>query len=181
MTESTTIAVTAYTDSTPNLTAVNNAIDLVQNESPITGLAVPGGGSGSEADKKAAVKAYLESLPGMGDLGVVISVNWNTETQSYDVTILKGSTILSTKVTVSGYTDSTPDQTAVDNAIDLVDGEDPIATIAVQGGAGGTEEDKEAAVKAYLEALHGMPEQGVTITVAWNAGNNNYDVTIKKG
>ncbi|HQC38245.1 MAG TPA: hypothetical protein PLF98_08050, partial [Thermotogota bacterium] len=67
----------------------------------------------------------------------------------------------------------------MDNAIGLVDAKDPIATIAVQGGAGGTEEDKEAAVKAYLEDLHGMPEQGVTIAVAWNG--TTYDVTITKG
>jgi hypothetical protein len=179
VTESTTIAVSAYTDSTPNLTAVNTAVGFVNDADPIASLAVPKGDAGSDVDKKAAVKAYLETLPGMGDLGVVISVNWNAESGRFDVTILKGTTIRSTTIAVTGYTDSTPNQTAVSDAIDLVDADDPIGSISVSGGAGGSTADKEAAVKAHLESLPGMSGLGVNIAVVWNG--TNYTVTITKG
>ncbi|HPH10579.1 MAG TPA: hypothetical protein PKW59_06865, partial [Thermotogota bacterium] len=91
----------------------------------------------------------------------------------------KGSETATTTVAVTGYTDSTPDQTAVDNAIGLVDADDPIASISVSGGSGGSTADKEAAVKAHLESLTGMAALDVTITVAWNG--TTYDVTITKG
>ena len=91
----------------------------------------------------------------------------------------KGSETATTTVAVTGYTDSTPDQTAVDNAIGLVDADDPIASISVSGGSGGSTADKEAAVKAHLESLTGMAALDVTIAVAWNG--TDYTVTITKG
>ena len=175
--QSMTIAVTAYADSTPDQTAVDTAIGLVNGDDPIASLAVSGGATGTEIDKEAAVKAYLEGLPGMAGLGVTIAVAWNGTT--YDVTITKGSETATTTVAVTGYTDSTPDQTAVDNAIGLVDADDPIASISVSGGSGGSTADKEAAVKAHLESLTGMAALDVTIAVAWNG--TDYTVTITKG
>jgi len=165
----------------PNLVAVNAAIALARGANPIALLPVPGGNAATQAQKEAAVKAYLQALPGMGGLGVNISVVWNPLTGEYLVTISKGGVSQSMTIAVTAYADSTPDQTAVDTAIGLVNGDDPIASLAVSGGATGTIADKEAAVKTHLENLPGMAGLGVDITVVWNAGNNNYDVTITKG
>ncbi|HQQ66318.1 MAG TPA: fibronectin type III domain-containing protein, partial [Thermotogota bacterium] len=112
----------------PNLVAVNAAIALARGANPIALLPVPGGNAATQTQKEAAVKAYLQALPGMGGLGVNISVVWNPLTGEYLVTISKGGVSQSMTIAVTAYADSTPDQTAVDTAIGLVNGDDPIAS-----------------------------------------------------
>ena len=160
---------------------VDAAILLVDEIDSIESLVVPGGACASQEEKERAIKEYLENLEGMAELGVTIEVVWNPQNGNYTVIIRKGNAEETTSITVESFVDSDPDQTSVDAAIDLVEDKDPIGELELPGGAGASQAEKEAAVKKHLEELAGMGDLGVTITVAWNAGNGNYDVTITKG
>jgi len=153
----------------PDVQAVEDALDEV-----VKGTVEVLQGA-SQADKTAAVQAYVEDLLDEADVAVdEVTVTFKSKT-TYIVTIKVGKAEDSKNITITFKELKNPDVQAVEDALDEV----VKGTVEVLQGA--SQEDKTAAVQAYVEDLLDEADVAVDEVTVTFKSKTTYIVTIKVG
>ncbi len=153
---------------------LEQAITLIEAGNPFPTLTID---LDEVEHKEAAVKQALESLEGLSALQVAISVQHLEENRFEVVVSLEGQT-KETMVEVVEFDLNDEDFAAlVAEAIALIEGIDSYLELDVSSDA---QAAREAALKAYFDAIPGMAELGVVLEVSFDEDTWTYHIHVSR-